>query len=57
MASAKKPRKSDELVGGDPIGAALRQMHDSVTSEELPDDFLRLLGEIDARIAAKIATH
>ena len=57
MARAQKPQNHDEIVGGDPIAAALKQMHDSVASEELPDDFLRLLGEIDAKIAAKKATH
>ncbi len=36
----------------DPIAAALKQMHQDVTDEELPDDFLRLLEEIDAKIAA-----
>ncbi|MEO6715779.1 MAG: NepR family anti-sigma factor [Novosphingobium sp.] len=57
MATAKKPRNQVEVAGGDPIAAALRQMHDSVASEDLPDDFLRLLGEIDARIAVKKAKH
>lgn len=57
MAKADKPLNHDELIGGDPIAAALRQMHDAVASEELPDDFLRLLGEIDAKIAAKKAAH
>lgn len=37
----------------DPITAALRQMHDGVASEAIPDEFLRLLDEIDDRIAAK----
>ncbi|WP_181883531.1 NepR family anti-sigma factor [Sphingorhabdus pulchriflava] len=36
----------------DPIAAALKQMHEAVASEELPDDFLRILEEIDAKIAA-----
>lgn len=36
----------------DPVSAALQQLHQSVVSEELPDDFLRLLDEIDAKIAA-----
>lgn len=35
----------------DPITAALKQMHEAVASEELPDDFLRILDEIDAKIA------
>lgn len=37
----------------DPITAALRQMHDGVTNEPIPDDFLRLLDEIDDRISAQ----
>ena len=57
MAKADKPHNYDDVSGGDPIAAALKQMHDSVASEELPDDFLRLLGEIDDKIAAKKATH
>ena len=57
MAKADKPHNLDEMIGGDPIAAALKQMHDAVASEELPDDFLRLLGEIDAKIAAKKASH
>ena len=57
MAKAEKPHNFDEMIGGDPIAAALKQMHDAVASEELPDDFLRLLGEIDAKIAAKKAAH
>ncbi len=35
----------------DPVAAALKQMHQAVTSEKLPDDFLRILEEIDAKIA------
>ena len=57
MAKAEKPHNFDEVIGGDPIAAALKQMHDAVASEELPDDFLRLLDEIDTKIAAKKATH
>ena len=34
----------------DPIAAALRQLHDDVVSEPLPDDFMRLLSEIDQKI-------
>lgn len=37
----------------DPIAAALRQMHDEVASENIPDDFLRLLDEIDDRVKAR----
>lgn len=36
----------------DPVAAALQQLHQAVASEELPEDFLRILGEIDARLAA-----
>lgn len=35
----------------DPVTAALRQMHDDFASEPIPDDFMRLLDEIDARIS------
>jgi Anti-sigma factor NepR len=57
MAKASKPGNRDEDLGSDPIAAALKQMHDAVANEELPDDFLRLLDEIDTKIAAKNATH
>ena len=56
MAKADKPRNFDD-IGNDPIAAALKQMHDAVASEELPDDFLRLLDEIDTKIAAKKTAH
>lgn len=36
----------------DPVSAALQQLHQAVANEALPDDFLRLLNEIDAKIAA-----
>ena len=32
----------------DPIAAALRQMHEDVASEAIPDDFMRLLDQIEA---------
>jgi len=57
MAKADKPRNFDEYVGSDPIAAALKQMHDAVASEELPDDFLRLLDDIDTKIAANKKSH
>lgn len=31
----------------DPIDAALRQLHEQVVSEDIPDDFLRLLDKLD----------
>jgi Anti-sigma factor NepR len=57
MAKVSKPRNHDEYLGSDPIAAALKQMHDAVVNEELPDDFLRILDEIDTKIAANKATH
>lgn len=36
----------------DPVGAALLQLHQAVVNEELPCDFLKILEEIDAKIAA-----
>jgi hypothetical protein len=41
----------------DPISAALKQLHHSVASEPLPDNFLRILDEIDAKIAARQANQ
>lgn len=40
----------------DPVSAALQQLHQAVTSEELPDDFLKILEEIDAKIAAALVS-
>jgi hypothetical protein len=57
MAKATKPGNHDQDMGSDPIAAALKQMHDEVASEALPEDFLRLLDEIDTKIAAKKAAH
>jgi hypothetical protein len=36
----------------DPVSAALQQLHQAVASEVVPEDFLRILAEIDAKIAA-----
>lgn len=36
----------------DSLTAALRQMHDSIANEPVPDDFLDLLDQIDAKISA-----
>lgn len=57
MENTNKPGNHDEDGVGDPIAAALKQMHDAVASEELPDDFLKLLDEIDMKIASKKASH
>lgn len=36
----------------DPVEAALKQMHHAVATEPVPDDFMRILEDIDAKIAA-----
>ncbi|MFN3618979.1 NepR family anti-sigma factor [Sphingorhabdus sp.] len=36
----------------DSLTAALRQMHDSITNEPVPEDFLDLLDQIDAKFSA-----
>ena len=42
----------------DPVSAALLQLHQAVASEEVPDEFLKILDDIDAKIAAaKISTQ
>jgi Anti-sigma factor NepR len=50
--SPKGTKMTVDDTAFDPIAAALKQMHHAVTSEELPDDFLRILEDIDAKIAA-----
>lgn len=40
----------------DPVTAALQQLHQAVASEAVPDEFLRMLDEIDAGIAAAKAS-
>lgn len=37
----------------DPISAALRQMHDGVANEPVPDDFLKLLDQLEERMIEK----
>lgn len=39
----------------DPISAALRQMHDGIANEAVPDDFLKLLDQLEERMAEKDA--
>ena len=36
----------------DSLTAALRQMHDNIANEPVPDDFLDLLDQIDAKMSA-----
>ena len=57
MAKANRPRFQGEDPGSDPIAAALKQLHDAVAGEDLPDDFLRMLDEIDTKIASKNERH
>lgn len=40
-----KPEEPD--LAFDPIAAALRQIHDHVAAEEIPEEFLRLLDRLD----------
>jgi len=49
-AKGKKMRIADPAF--DPVSAALQQLHQTVASEGIPDDFLRILADIDARIEA-----
>ena len=43
-------RKDSLMPIDDPVGAALRRLHDEVVAEAIPDDFLRLLGEIERKL-------
>lgn len=53
--ASRKPRKPSRLSSvtaeADPIGEALRRLHDEVAAEPLPDEFLQLLEDIDKKIA------
>ncbi len=58
--SGKDRSKSPRLVNAvdpefDPIAAALRQMHEGVAKEPVPDEFLKLLDQLDERLAEKDA--
>jgi hypothetical protein len=54
LAINKRKRKAGEEMDPefDSLTAALRQMHDSIANEPVPDDFLDLLDQIDAKISA-----
>lgn len=54
-APKKGARSSSEQMNrfDDPVGTALRRLHDEVVAEPLPDEFLRLLGEIERKIAGQ----
>ena len=48
-----KPLRAHMTLNDDPVGTALRRLHDDVIAEPLPDDFLRLLGDIERKIAGQ----
>lgn len=55
MAKEKPPKGSkmpDADTAFDPVSAALQQLYQAVASEEVPEDFLRILEQIDAKLAA-----
>ncbi len=41
------PGRAAPELAFDPIEAALRQLHDDVAAEGIPDDFMRLLDRLD----------
>lgn len=45
-----KSVKEMVIAGDDPIGKALRRLHDDVVAEPIPEEFLRLLGEIERKL-------
>ncbi len=45
-----KSVKETVIAGDDPIGKALRRLHDDVVAEPIPEEFLRLLGEIERKL-------
>lgn len=49
-----KPRTGTAF---DSVSAALQQLHQAVASEEMPQDFLKILNDIDAKIAAAKPRH
>ena len=53
LGSNKGKRQAEEAMDPefDSLTAALRQMHDSIANEPVPDDFLDLLDQIDAKIS------
>jgi hypothetical protein len=48
----KGTKMPDVNTAFDPVEAALKQLHQAVSTEEVPDDFMRILDDIDAKIAA-----
>lgn len=45
-------RKTRMRSKADPIGEALRRLHDEVAAEPVPQEFLDLLDQIDAKLSA-----
>lgn len=41
----------------DPISIALKRMHDAIVDEPLPEEFLALIEQIDAKIAGRKQTE
>lgn len=41
------PRKRGALAGPGDVGRALRSVYDRALNEDIPDDFLDLLGKLD----------
>jgi hypothetical protein len=50
--NTKVGENATDLPEFDALTNALRQMHDSVASEPIPDDFLDLLDKIEAKWSA-----
>jgi hypothetical protein len=48
--STAKRRVAAHPAVSDPIGAALRRLHEEVTNEPMPDLFLKLIADIDRKI-------
>lgn len=45
--TSRKPEQTSPDMAFDPIEAALRQIHERVAEEKIPDAFLRLLEQLD----------
>jgi hypothetical protein len=45
--TSQTPKKTPPDLAFDPIGAALRQIHERVAEEKIPDAFLHLLEQLD----------
>lgn len=54
LGSNKGKQQEEEAMDPefDSLTAALRQMHDSIANEPVPDDFLDLLDQIDAKMSS-----